>query len=131
MIPGEIDIRFNFRFGTASTPDALKAQTAAILDRHRLDYDLEWTLGARPYLTPAGTLVDVARRAIREETGVEARLSTSGGTSDGRFIADICPQIVEIGPVNASIHQIDECIDIDALPRLSAIYQRILNHLLP
>jgi len=131
VIPGHVDLRFNFRFGTASTPETLQAQTAAVLDRHGLDYEIEWTLGAHPYLTDPGSLVDVARRAIRETTGIEAALSTSGGASDGRFIADICPQVIEIGPVNASIHKINECVEIDALLSLSAIYHRILNHLLP
>ena len=88
-------------------------------------------LGAKPFLTGSGVLVNTSLKAIREETGIEAELSTTGGTSDGRFIADLCPQIIEIGPVNASIHKIDECIEIAALPRLSAIYRRILEQLLP
>ncbi len=131
VIPGHIEVLFNFRFATASTPDGLQARVHAILDRHGLDYALKWTLGARPFLTGRGALVDSALAAIREETGLDAELSTTGGTSDGRFIAEICPQVVEIGPVNATIHKIDECVEAAALPRLSAIYRRILEKLLP
>ena len=131
VIPGYVGIQFNFRFATTSTPEELKARVGEILDRHGLDYEIDWTLGAKPFLTGSGVLVNASLKAIREETGIEAELSTTGGTSDGRFIADLCPQIIEIGPVNASIHKIDECIEIAALPRLSAIYRRILEQLLP
>ncbi|MDA0189768.1 MAG: succinyl-diaminopimelate desuccinylase [Proteobacteria bacterium] len=131
VIPGHVEVLFNFRFATASTPDGLQARVHAILDRHGLDYELKWTLGARPFLTGRGALVDSVLAAIREETGLDAELSTTGGTSDGRFIAEICPQVVEIGPVNATIHKIDECVEAAALPRLSAIYRRILEKLLP
>ena len=131
VIPGHVDILFNFRFSTASTPKGLQARLQEILDRHGLDYDLVWTLGAKPFLTGGGELVDASRRAIREELGIDTELSTSGGTSDGRFIAEICPQVIEIGPVNASIHKIDECVEIAALAQLSAIYRRMLEQLLP
>ena len=131
VIPGHIDLLFNFRFATASTPEGLQARVHDILDRHGLQYELKWTLGAKPFLTGRGALVDSALAAIREETGIAAELSTTGGTSDGRFIAEICPQVVEIGPVNATIHKIDECVETAALPRLSAIYRRILEKLLP
>ena len=131
VIPGSVEIDFNFRFATVSTPESLQARVAQILDRHGLDYGTRWTLGAQPFLTGRGALVDASLAAIREETGIEAELSTTGGTSDGRFIAEICPQLIEIGPVNASIHKIDECIAIADLARLSAIYRRILEHLLP
>jgi succinyl-diaminopimelate desuccinylase len=130
VIPGHMDIQFNFRFATSSTPEGLKTRTCEILDRHGLDYDLAWALGAKPFLTGRGSLVDASLTAIRAETGVEAELSTTGGTSDGRFIAEICAQIIEIGPVNASIHKIDECIEMEALPKLSAVYRRILEQLL-
>lgn len=130
VIPGSVEIDFNFRFATASTPAGLQAQLEAILARHGVDFSLRWTLGAKPFLTGGGALVDAALAAIRAETGCDAELSTSGGTSDGRYIATICPQVVEIGPVNASIHKIDECIDIAALAPLSAIYRRILEQLL-
>lgn len=130
VIPGSVAIQFNFRFSTASTPEQLQARTCALLDRHGLEYELAWTLSARPFLTERGALIDAALQAIRAETGIAAELSTSGGTSDGRFIAEICPQVVEIGPVNASIHKVNECVDVAALPRLSAIYQRIIEALL-
>jgi succinyl-diaminopimelate desuccinylase len=130
VIPGHVDILFNFRFSTASTPEGLKKGLAEILDRHGLDYELGWTLGAKPFLTGGGKLVAASVAAIRAETGLEPELSTTGGTSDGRFIAELCPQVIEIGPVNASIHKIDECVELAALPRLSAIYQRILAQLL-
>ncbi len=130
VIPGHVDIQFNFRFATASTPDSLKAKVKEILNRHGLDFEIAWTLGAKPFLTGKGTLVDAALTAIREVAGVEAELSTTGGTSDGRFIADLCPQVIEIGPVNATIHKIDECVEIAALPKLSAVYRRILDQLL-
>ena len=130
VIPGSLEIQFNFRFATASTPNQLQMQTVEILDRHGLEYELAWTLGAKPFLTGRGTLVEVSLRSIREITGVEAELSTTGGTSDGRFIADLCPQVIEIGPINASIHKIDECVEIASLAKLSAIYRRILEQLL-
>jgi succinyl-diaminopimelate desuccinylase len=131
VIPGTVEIQFNFRFATASTPDGLKASVCELLERHGLQYDIIWTLGAKPFLTGRGALVDATLSAIREETGIEAELSTTGGTSDGRFIAEICPQVIEIGPVNATIHKINECVEVAALPQLSAIYRRILEKLLP
>jgi succinyl-diaminopimelate desuccinylase len=129
VIPGHVDILFNFRFSTASAPEQLRSRVHALLDRYGLDYELTWTLGAKPFLTGDGELLEAARQAIRDELGVETELSTSGGTSDGRFIADICPQVIELGPVNASIHKIDECVEIAALAQLSAIYRRILERL--
>ena len=131
VIPGVVEILFNFRFATASTPEELKARVGEILDRHGLDYEIAWTLGAKPFLTGRGALVDATLAAIHEETGIAAELSTTGGTSDGRFIAEICPQVIEVGPVNATIHKIDECVEVAALPKLSAIYRRILEKLLP
>ena len=130
VIPGSVEILFNFRFSTASTPETLKALFCAILDQHGLNYDIAWTLGAKPFLTGRGALVDASLAAIEAETGIKAELSTTGGTSDGRFIAGICPQVIEIGPVNASIHKINECVEIDALTQLSSIYRRILEQLL-
>jgi len=131
VIPGRVIIDFNFRFGTASTPQQLQATMCAILDREGLDYDIAWTLGASPFLTGRGALIDAALQAIAAETGIDAELSTTGGTSDGRFIADICPQVLEIGPVNASIHKVNECVELAALPQLAAIYRRIIEQLLP
>jgi succinyl-diaminopimelate desuccinylase len=130
VIPGKLDVVFNFRFSTASTPESLKARVEALLERHGLDASIEWTLSALPFLTERSALTDAALDAIREETGLVAALSTDGGTSDGRFIAKICPQVIEIGPVCASIHKIDECVAIADLPRLSGIYFRILHRLL-
>lgn len=130
VIPGSVEIKFNFRFATASTVEGLQQRLTGILDQHALHYDIEWTLGARPFLTSRGPLADAASQAIREVCGIETELSTTGGTSDGRFIAPICTQLLEIGPVNATSHKIDECVDITALPKLSAIYCRILRQLL-
>ena len=130
VVPGSLEVKFNFRFSTASTPEGLQERLCAILNRHHLDYEIQWTLGARPFLTGRGPLADAATTAIREVCGIETELSTTGGTSDGRFIADICKQMLEIGPVNATSHKIDECIAVDALPRLSAIYRRILEQIL-
>ena len=130
VIPGQLEIKFNFRFSTASTPEGLQQRLCAVLDKHRLDYDIKWTLGARPFLTGRGPLADAAASAIREICGINTELSTTGGTSDGRFIAEICRQMLEIGPVNATSHKIDECIEVAALPKLSAIYTRILEQTL-
>ena len=131
VIPGHVEILFNFRFSTASTADGLQEKLGAILERHGLDYDLHWTLGAKPFLTGKGALVNASVEAISAETGIAAELSTTGGTSDGRFISEICSQVIEIGPVNATIHKINECVDLAAPPQLSAIYRRILEKLLP
>ncbi|MBI4987393.1 MAG: succinyl-diaminopimelate desuccinylase [Rhodocyclales bacterium] len=130
VVPGTAEILFNFRFSTASTPDGLKARVHEILDRHGVEYALDWTLSGRPYLTPRGKLVEVAAQAIREIAGIETGLSTSGGTSDGRFIADICPEVIELGPLNATIHKIDECIAVADIEPLSRIYERTLDLLL-
>ncbi|MGE5470898.1 MAG: succinyl-diaminopimelate desuccinylase [Bacteroidota bacterium] len=130
VVPGSLEVKFNFRFSTASTPEGLQQRLTAILDKHGVDYEIKWTLGARPFLTGRGPLADAASAAIREVCGIDAELSTTGGTSDGRFIADICRQLLEIGPVNATSHKIDECVDVASLPQLSAIYTRILEQLL-
>jgi succinyl-diaminopimelate desuccinylase len=130
VIPGHLTIDFNFRFSTASTADGLEARVHAILDRHGLDYDLQWTLSGEPFLTPKGTLSDAICGAIRHELGVTTELSTTGGTSDGRFIARICPQVIEFGPPNASIHKIDEHIELRHIDPLKNIYRRTLENLL-
>ncbi len=127
VIPGAVVIDFNFRFGTASTVQGLQNQVAAMLQRHALDFELVWTLGAEPFLTAPGALLQVAREAIKSETGIDTVLSTTGGTSDGRFIARICPQVIELGPPNASIHQIDEHIALAEIEPLKNIYRRILE----
>ena len=130
VIPGTLNLKFNFRFSTASTADGLKQHVEDLLKRHGLEYSLEWTLGAKPFITPDGPLADAARNAIKTVTGIDTELSTTGGTSDARFIAEIAEQIIELGPVNASIHMIDEHIDVDALPQLARIYQQIFVQLL-
>ncbi|RIY39790.1 succinyl-diaminopimelate desuccinylase [Neopusillimonas maritima] len=130
VVPGTAEIMFNFRFSTESTPESLKQRVHAILDRHHIEYDLLWTLSGEPFLTETGALSQALCRAIKDETGVKAELSTTGGTSDGRFIAKICPQVVEFGPINASIHQINEHIDLAALEPLKNIYRRTLENLL-
>ena len=129
VIPGDLTLDFNFRFSTESTPESLKARVDAVLDWHALNYTLDWTLGGEPFLTQPGALSRALQSAIRAETGRMAELSTSGGTSDGRFIARICPQVVEFGPRNASIHKIDEHVDLRDLDPLAAIYRRTLEAL--
>ena len=130
VIPGALVVDFNFRFCTESTPDSLKARVHAVLDRHGLDYTIDWTLGGEPFLTPVGTLSEALAAAIRAETGVATELSTTGGTSDGRFISKICPQVIEFGPLNASIHKIDEWVEVASLEPLKNIYRRTLEALL-
>jgi len=130
VVPGTVEILFNFRFSTASTVAGLKQKVHAILDRHGLEYDLQWELSGKPYLTPRGDLVDAASAAIRQVRGLETELSTSGGTSDGRFIADICPQVIELGPLNATIHKLNECVAVEDLNALSDIYRLTLVNLL-
>jgi succinyl-diaminopimelate desuccinylase len=130
VIPGALTVDFNFRFSTASTADGLQQRVHAILDRHGLDYALDWTLSGLPFLTPKGTLSNALAGAIRAETGVTTELSTTGGTSDGRFIARICPQVIEFGPPNASIHKIDEHVALRFIDPLKNIYRRTLEQLL-
>ncbi|MFP5390730.1 MAG: succinyl-diaminopimelate desuccinylase [Gammaproteobacteria bacterium] len=130
VIPGEVVIDFNFRFSTASTHEGLKARVHAILDKHGLEYDLKWALSGLPFLTPRGVLSDALSSAIQTEMGVTTELSTTGGTSDGRFIARICPQVIEFGPPNASIHKIDEHIELRYVDPLKNIYRRTLDNLL-
>ena len=129
VIPGELDIIFNFRFSTEVTDQQLRDRTVAILDKHHLNYELNWHLSGQPFLTAEGELVDAAVKAVKEVTGLDTQLSTAGGTSDGRFIAPMGTQVVELGPVNATIHQIDECASIDDLNKLTHIYQSLLNNL--
>lgn len=130
VIPGEVNLLFNFRFSTASTVESLKQRFHEILDRHGLDYDLIWELSGKPYLTPKGELADALSAAIKSVTAIEPQLSTTGGTSDGRFIADICSQVVEFGPRNATIHKLNEYVEIADIERLSEIYRLTLEQLL-
>ena len=129
VIPGAVVIDFNFRFSTESTPDDLQQRLLAVLQQHGLDFELQWTVGGLPFLTTPGTLVNAVQSAIRAETGIETELSTTGGTSDGRFIAKICPQVIELGPPNASIHKIDECVALADIEPLKNIYRRVLETL--
>ncbi|TMH25174.1 MAG: succinyl-diaminopimelate desuccinylase [Betaproteobacteria bacterium] len=130
VIPGEVEILFNFRFSTASSPEGLKARVGSILDRHGLDYELDWSLSGTPYLTPRGKLVETLSAAIRDVTGATPEVSTTGGTSDGRFVAEVCSEVVEFGPVNASIHKLNEHVDLGAIESLREIYQGLLGRLL-
>jgi succinyl-diaminopimelate desuccinylase len=130
VIPGQCVVDFNFRFSTASTVEGLQKQVHAILDQHGLEYDLKWTVGGLPFLTPVGKLSNAITAAIKTETGLDTELSTTGGTSDGRFIAQICPQVVECGPTNASIHKIDEHVAVKEIDPLKNIYRRTLENLL-
>jgi len=131
VIPGSLELDFNFRFSTASSEHSLRERLEAVLGRHGVDYALAWVLGGNPFLTRRGELVEVVARAVRTYTGRTPELSTTGGTSDARFIAEICPQIVELGPVNASIHQVDEHIALAELELLPKIYLDTLRALLP
>lgn len=130
VIPGHIELMFNFRFSTASTVEGLQSRVHAILDKHALNYDLAWSVSGLPFLTPRGTLSGALEQAILDETGVRTELSTTGGTSDGRFIAQICEQVVEFGPPNGSIHKIDEHVEIAFIDPLKNVYRRVLETLL-
>jgi succinyl-diaminopimelate desuccinylase len=136
VLPGDAVIDLNFRFSTESTPESLQRRVVELLNRHDVQHRIAWTLGGSPFLTRPGTLSAALVQAIRDETAddtggaIDAELSTTGGTSDGRFISRICPQVVEFGPVNATIHKIDEHVAVDAVPRLKNIYRRTLERLL-
>lgn len=129
VIPGTVVVDFNFRFCTESTAEGLKTRVHNLLDRHGLEYDLTWTLGGQPFLTTPGELVAAVQQAITEETGIATELSTTGGTSDGRFIARVCPQVIELGPPNATIHKIDEHVVVADVEPLKNIYRRTLERL--
>ncbi|CAG9262088.1 succinyl-diaminopimelate desuccinylase [Paraburkholderia unamae] len=130
VIPGHADVMFNFRFSTASTVEGLQQRVHAILDKHGLEYDLHWSVSGLPFLTPRGDLSNALEKAIHDETGVTTELSTTGGTSDGRFIARMCEQVVEFGPPNASIHKIDEHIEVKFIDPLKNVYRRVLEQLI-
>ncbi|HXZ50711.1 MAG TPA: succinyl-diaminopimelate desuccinylase [Burkholderiales bacterium] len=131
LIPGSLELDFNFRFGPSSPEASLRERFEAVLRRHGLDYELQWTLSGNPFITPAGELVDAVKRAVRANTGRTPELSTAGGTSDARFIASICPQVVELGPPNATIHKLNENIELEVLEQLPRIYLDTLRALLP
>ncbi len=130
VIPGEANIVFNFRFSTETTAEKLISRTEAILNKHQVEFECQWHLSGQPFLTPAGKLVEAAVAAIKNVTGAQPELSTAGGTSDGRFIAPTGAQVLELGPVNATIHQINECVKVEDLDTLSEIYQQILSKLM-
>jgi len=130
VVPGTAEILFNFRFSTASTQQGLQDKVHEILDKHNVIYDLEWELSGKPYITAKGTLVAAISSAIESAYGITPELSTSGGTSDGRFITDICPQVIEFGPLNATIHKLNECVGVDDIEPLKETYQRTLEILL-
>ncbi|WP_456405021.1 succinyl-diaminopimelate desuccinylase [Thiolapillus sp.] len=130
VIPGALEVLFNFRFSTETTHEALEQRVQEILDRHGLDYDIEWTLSGPPFLTAAGALLDAAQQAVQEIMGYSTELSTSGGTSDGRFIAPTGAQVLELGPLNATIHKVNECVGVEDLDNLARIYERLLELLL-
>lgn len=130
VIPGHLEAQFNLRFSTELDPESIKARIQGILDQGDFDYEIRWRLSGNPFVTAVGPLVDAVRHAIRKVTGVETELSTAGGTSDGRFIAPTGAQVVELGPINATIHQVDECVGVDELDELSRIYLSTLETLL-
>lgn len=130
VIPGTLEVLFNFRFSTECTADQLKDRVHAVLDAHRLQYDLEWALSGNPFLTQCATLVNAVSEAIQDITGIAPEISTTGGTSDGRFIASICPQVIEFGPINQSIHKLNEHVAIADIEPLHQIYLRTLENLL-
>jgi len=127
VIPGDCTVDFNFRFCTESSAESLQSRVHTILDRHSLEYDLKWTLGGMPFLTPEGGLVEAVRTAVREVCHITPQLSTTGGTSDGRFISTICPEVIELGPPNATIHKINECVAVNDLEHLKNVYLKTLE----
>ena len=127
VIPAEMTVQFNFRFSTESTAESLQQRVEAILDQYDLNYDLQWSLSGEPFLTTAGKLTDAAQAAILSVCGISTELSTTGGTSDGRFIKAIATELIELGPVNATIHQIDECVNVTDIAQLSAIYEKMIK----
>jgi succinyl-diaminopimelate desuccinylase len=131
VVPGSALMLCNFRFSTASTEASLRARFEAVVRKHRLDHAVDWTLGGKPFLSRQGRLIDAVQRAVQAHAGLVPQRSTGGGTSDGRFLIDICPEIVELGPVNASIHQLNEHIELGSLEQLPRIYLDTLRALLP
>ena len=130
VIPGTLEVTYNFRFSTETTHTELEQRVEGILDKHGLDYEIEWTLSGPPFLTAEGALLDAAQQAVQDIMGYPTQLSTSGGTSDGRFIAPTGAQVLELGPLNATIHKVNECVGVNDLDNLSRIYERLLEHLL-
>lgn len=130
VIPGKLEIEFNFRFSSELNPEQLMASVQSTFDKHELQYDITWNVSGLPYLTPKGQLIDVVKQAVRDHLGIEPRLSTDGGTSDGRFIAPTGAQVVELGPTNETIHKVNECVAVQDPDRLSRVYLSIMEKLL-
>lgn len=130
IIPGEVVVDFNFRFSTESTAEGLKARVHEVLDRHGLEYSLDWVLGGKPFLTARGRLVETLSRVVERVSGVKPEISTTGGTSDGRFIIDACPEVVEFGPVNRSIHKVNEAVSLAEIEPLADVYRLACEELL-
>ena len=130
VIPGTLQVDFNFRFSTESTPESLEARVREILDRHGLEYSIDWTLGGKPFLTPRGKLVDTLSAVVKRVTGVSPEVNCTGGTSDGRFIFEICPEVAEFGPVNRSIHKVNEAVALEEIEPLARIYRETIEALL-
>jgi succinyl-diaminopimelate desuccinylase len=131
VVPGEMKVRFNLRFSTEQTVETLQHTVLGILDRHRVKYSLEWFVSGLPFLTPPGELTDVVSAAVEDVTGIRPAFSTTGGTSDGRFIAPTGAQVVELGVANATIHKVNECVRVDDVDLLSRIYERVMERVLP
>jgi succinyl-diaminopimelate desuccinylase len=129
ITPGVLQVDFNFRFSTESTPDSLKAGVNAILQQHGLEYSIDWTLGGKPFITPRGKLVDTLTRVVREVAGVTPEINCTGGTSDGRFIIDICDEVAEFGPMNRSIHKVNEAVSVEEMEPLAQVYLRAFEEL--
>jgi len=130
VIPGQVDVQFNLRFSTELTPDQIKQRIHAILDAHTLDYSIQWRLSGQPFLTNGGELVKAVQSAFQSVAGITPELSTAGGTSDGRFIAPLGVQVIELGPINATIHKVNECVRVDDIDLLASVYLQILRELL-
>ena len=129
ITPGVLQVDFNFRFSTESTPDSLKARVDSILKRHGLEYSIDWTLGGKPFITPRGKLVDTLTRVVSEVSGVTPEINCTGGTSDGRFIIDICDEVAEFGPMNRSIHKVNESVSVEEMEPLAQVYLRAFEEL--
>jgi succinyl-diaminopimelate desuccinylase len=129
IVPGQVTVDFNFRHSTESTPESLKARVAAILDRHGLEYTIDWVVGGKPFLTRRGRLVETLSRVVREVSGVTPEVNCAGGTSDGRFLIDICPEVAEFGPVNRSIHKVNEAVALAEIEPLAEVYRLALAEL--
>jgi succinyl-diaminopimelate desuccinylase len=130
VVPGEVDVQFNFRFSTELTHEEIQRRVHSTLDAHGLDYDLKWTLNGQPFLTDTGALLDAVIKAVTNVNHKAPELLTTGGTSDGRFIAQMGAQVVELGPVNATIHKVNECVNVSDLEKLADMYQNVLENLL-